>query len=163
MATPHVAGSAGILAQRRPDWSGAQLKAALMASARPNPEIGVFGQGAGRVDVPASIAQTLTTSPPSVSFGRQVWPHGDDAPVTRTLEYRNDGPDDVVVDLSCPPGPRAGTFTLGASRLTVPAAAAPARRTVHSGHSRGRTGRFHGAYVVATADGAVTPDATGRG
>src|SRR6185369_1071830 len=49
MATPHVAGAAAILAQRRPDWDAATLKAALMGSARPNPATGVFGQGAGRV------------------------------------------------------------------------------------------------------------------
>ncbi|MFG2058712.1 S8 family serine peptidase [Micromonospora sp. NPDC048930] len=32
--TPHVSGAAAILAQRHPDWSGAQLKEALMSSAK---------------------------------------------------------------------------------------------------------------------------------
>jgi subtilisin family serine protease len=33
MATPHVAGAAAILAQRHPEWTAAQLKAALMSTA----------------------------------------------------------------------------------------------------------------------------------
>ena len=36
MAAPHVAGAAAILAQRHPDWSGQQLKAALIGSAAPS-------------------------------------------------------------------------------------------------------------------------------
>lgn len=39
MATPHVAGAAAILAQQHPQWTGPQLKAALMASAKPNPAL----------------------------------------------------------------------------------------------------------------------------
>ena len=38
MAAPHVAGAAAILAQRHPDWTGAQLKAALIGSAAPAQE-----------------------------------------------------------------------------------------------------------------------------
>ena len=47
MAAPHVAGAAAILAQRHADWPGRRLKAALMASAQPNPAYGVYAQGAG--------------------------------------------------------------------------------------------------------------------
>lgn len=129
MATPHVAGAAAILAQRHPDWTGAQLKAALMAAAHPVPgPLAVAEQGAGRVDVARAVTQAVYTSPAAVSAGRAAWPHGDDAPITRTLTYHNtsaapltltlavtaDGPDGV-------PAP-AGVFTLSATELTVPAA-----------------------------------------
>jgi subtilisin family serine protease len=33
MATPHVTGAAALLAQQHADWTGAQLKATLMATA----------------------------------------------------------------------------------------------------------------------------------
>ncbi|NUT53315.1 MAG: S8 family serine peptidase, partial [Saccharothrix sp.] len=45
MATPHVAGAAAIVAQQHPDWTGAQIKAALMASAKNNPALTAFDQG----------------------------------------------------------------------------------------------------------------------
>ena len=50
MATPHVAGSAAILAQQHPDWTGQQLKAALMGASKVvDPKLTVYQQGAGRV------------------------------------------------------------------------------------------------------------------
>jgi subtilisin family serine protease len=60
MATPHVAGAAAILAQTRPSWTAGQLKAALTASAAPNPASDVIAQGAGRVD-----ARSARRSPPT--------------------------------------------------------------------------------------------------
>jgi subtilisin family serine protease len=87
MATPHVAGAAALLAQRHPEWTGAQLKAALVASATPSSDATPFDQGAGRVDVPAAIGQTVTTEPATVNAGVVAFPHTE--PVTRTLTYRN--------------------------------------------------------------------------
>ncbi|MFI6007820.1 S8 family serine peptidase [Streptomyces sp. NPDC051243] len=49
MATAHV-GAAVLLAQRHPDWSGRQLKAALVSSADPAAAQPVFGTGSGRLD-----------------------------------------------------------------------------------------------------------------
>src|SRR5204863_5129863 len=127
MATPHVAGSAAILAGEHPDWTPAQLKAALMAAAKPNPAIGVFAQGAGRVDIGRAIHQTVTTSPASVSFGLQQWPHNDDTPITKTVTYHNSGTAAVTLNLALnTTGPlglpsTAGLFALSASTVTVPA------------------------------------------
>ena len=56
MATPHVAGAAAILAQQHPDWKPGQLKAALMAAAKPNPAIGVYGQAPAGSTSPARSA-----------------------------------------------------------------------------------------------------------
>ena len=161
MAAPHVAGAAAILAQRHPDWDGARLKAALMASARPNPAIGIFGQGGGRVDVARSIEQTVTTSPASVSFGLQMWPHTDDQPVTRTVTYRNAGPAPVTLSLSVEatgpgggPAP-AGLFTVGASSVTVPAGG-QSEVTLTADTRVGGPDGLAGGYLVATAGGSVT-------
>ncbi|MFD1326283.1 S8 family serine peptidase, partial [Micromonospora sonneratiae] len=61
MATPHVAGAVALLAQQHPTWKADQLKATLVGSAKPNPGLTAFEQGAGRVDVARAITQTVTT------------------------------------------------------------------------------------------------------
>ncbi|WP_199443910.1 S8 family peptidase [Umezawaea beigongshangensis] len=127
MATPHVAGAAAILAQQHPDWPGSRIKAALMASAKPNPDLNVHQQGAGRVDVAAAVAQTVTAEPASVSLGTQQWPHGDDEPVTREITYRNTGTEpltlDLAIDATGPEGDAApgGLLSVSPERITVPA------------------------------------------
>ncbi|NUS62943.1 MAG: S8 family serine peptidase, partial [Saccharothrix sp.] len=126
MATPHVAGAAALLAQQHPDWTGSQLKAALMASAKPNPALGVFEQGTGRVDLTRAITATVGAEPVSVTFGEQPWPHQDDAPVTKTVTYRNSGPEPVAFDLTAElRGPNgaapAGLLTVTPAHVTVPA------------------------------------------
>ncbi|WP_169514598.1 S8 family peptidase [Actinokineospora enzanensis] len=120
MATPHVVGAAALVAQQHPDWNGEQLKAALTASATPTAGATVFDQGSGRVDVAKAITQTLTTTPTSVSFGRQRWPHDSDTAITRQLTYRNTGTAAVTLDLTVDAA-RAGVFTVSPARVVVPA------------------------------------------
>lgn len=127
MATPHVAGAAALLAQQHPDWHGTRLKSALMASAKPNPGAGVFDQGAGRVDLTRAITATVGAEPVSVTFEEQPWPHDDDAPVTKTVTYRNSGTEPVTFDLTAelrgPDGRAApeGLLTVSPARVVVPA------------------------------------------
>ncbi|GAA0626403.1 S8 family serine peptidase [Kribbella sandramycini] len=124
MATPHVAGAAAILRQRHPGWSAAQIKAALMGSAKPAEGVSAFAQGAGRLDLGRALEQVVVLDQPSLSFGIQSWPHGDDKPVTRTLTYRNLGSTAVTLDLavrSAGASLPAEMFSLSAAKLTVPA------------------------------------------
>jgi subtilisin family serine protease len=156
MATPHVAGSAAILAQVHPDWTPAQLKAGLMASAKPNPAIGAFAQGAGRVDIGRGIHQTVTTTPASLSYGRQEWPHNDDKPVAKTVSYHNYGSSAVTLTLALhttgPDGKpsAAGAFTLSATTLAVPAGG-DATVTVTSDTRVAGPDGFLGGELTATA------------
>ncbi|WP_328643796.1 S8 family peptidase [Streptomyces canus] len=127
MATPHVAGAAAILAQRHPDWTGARIKQALTASTTPTSGATGYQQGTGRLDVSRALEGAVASEQTSVSFGKQLWPHTDDRPVTQHITYRNDGDQPVTLDLTAtatgPGGSTApeGMFTLSTTQLTVPA------------------------------------------
>ena len=169
MATPHVAGAAAILRQQHPDWSAAQVKAALMAAAAPHPTLDPYAQGAGRLDLTRAVTQTVLADPPSVSFAHTEWPHHDDSPQTATVTYHNHGAAELVLTLELattgPTGDPApdGFFTLSQSTVTVPAAGS-AQVTLTVDTSIGELDGFFGGYLTATADGVrvVTPFAVER-
>jgi subtilisin family serine protease len=161
MATPHVAGSAALLAQEHPDWSGQRLKAALMGSAKPTPKQFVFDEGAGRVDVGRAVGLNVTAQPPSVSFGEARWPHSDDVPQRTTLAYVNSGDKPVTLrfsaDASGPDGRAAadGFFSVDPPTVTVPAGGRTEVAVVADTRVGTTDGLFQGA-VVATADDGST-------
>ncbi|MFB6725038.1 S8 family serine peptidase [Kribbella sp. NPDC056345] len=127
MAAPHTAGAAAILAQQHPEWKAGELKAALMGTAKANPKLSVFEQGAGRVDVAAVVKSTVRASVGSISNGVVRWPHNDDKPISREVTYFNSGSAPVTLDLSAavtgPDGKAApaGMFTVSPASLTIPA------------------------------------------
>jgi subtilisin family serine protease len=159
MAAPHVSGAAALLAQRHPGWTGERLKAALVGSAQPADDQGVFEQGTGRLDVAAAIDQTVIAETTALNLGTVAWPHGDDEPISREITYRNLGTEDVTLSLAVtgqdPEGNAApaGMFTFATDEVTVPVggtATAPLiADTTHGGE-------VHGNYtfvVTASADG----------
>ncbi|MFG1872429.1 S8 family serine peptidase [Micromonospora arborensis] len=168
MAAPHVTGAVALLAQQHSGWAGAQLKATLMASAKPHPEQTAFQQGAGRVDVARAITQRVVSDPVSVSFGQPAWPHDDDTPVARKVGWQNDGPDPITLDLTLDvtgpdgqPAP-AGMFTLAAGQVTVPAGGT-AGTTVTVDTRIGTDGYWTGRIVARSGEAvAVTPLAVNR-
>ncbi|MFD4636085.1 S8 family serine peptidase [Lentzea sp. NPDC058436] len=125
MATPHVAGAAAILAGQHPDWKAPQLKAALMGTAKPNPALTTFEQGAGRVDVAKAVTTTVHASVASISNGIQQWPHTNDTPITTAVNYHNTGTAPVTLNLAAdvkdPNGKAApaGMFTVAPATLTI--------------------------------------------
>ncbi|MDX3752054.1 S8 family serine peptidase [Streptomyces sp. AK08-02] len=167
MATPHVAGAAAILAQRHPDWTGERIKAALTASAKPTAGVSAFAQGTGRTDIVRALDQQLTTSPATLGFPAQQWPHTDDTPATRTLTYRNDGDRPLTLDLTTEAygedgKPAAeGMFEVSPKQLTVPAGGT-ATAQVTADTSAGTADGVFGGAVTAT-DGADTTVRTGIG
>ncbi len=165
MATPHVAGAAAILAQRHPTWTPAQLKAGVMNSSVPNPAHGVFTQGAGRLNVARTFAQTVTSSPASVSFGRQQWPHGDDPVLTQTITFRNDGTSGIGLSLSVDardangnPAP-AGMFSISTNFVSMlPGATASITLTANTTVSS--PDGFYGGWVTGIGSGGATATST---
>jgi subtilisin family serine protease len=128
MATPHVAGAAAVLKQRHPEYTGAELRAALMSSAT---DVGLspYSVGAGVVAVGAAVDATVVASG-SGDFGTLAWGE-EPEPVTRTIEYANQGDAEVVLDLvasldDTTPGGAGGdvpadVLTSDAEQLAVPA------------------------------------------
>ncbi|WP_224283968.1 S8 family serine peptidase, partial [Streptomyces sp. LS1784] len=157
MAAPHVAGAAALLAQQHPQWKGPQLKAALTSSAAPAAGQGAYEQGAGRVDLARATAQEVYATAEGTGIHLEGLPGGE--PLTRTVEYHNDGREPVTLDLAAETTVAAGAFTVSPARLTVaPGATASATVTVDparvpSGASL--TGRVRasgpGGAVVTTA------------
>jgi subtilisin family serine protease len=153
MATPHVAASAALLAQQHPDWKFAELKSALMAGAAPVDHATAYQVGAGRVDISRAVKQTVTTSPPAVTFGDG----GGTAPITKTVTYTNAGTADITLDLTLDVhGPNgeaapAGMLTLAADSITVPAGG---RASVDVTGERGDSPPgAYGGWIVARSGG----------
>ncbi|MEU3985989.1 S8 family serine peptidase [Streptomyces sp. NPDC026672] len=166
MATPHVTGAAALLAQQHPDWSGRQIKAALVGSAAPGDQ-GVQEQGTGRVDLVRASGQTVVAEPVSLNFGSVAWPHTDDEPLTRTVTYRNDG--DTAVDLTLtagatgPSGEPApeGFLTLGADHVTVPAGGTAGVTVTVDTRTGGETTGAYAFSMTATGGGQTIRGAGG--
>ncbi|TXS49536.1 S8 family peptidase [Streptomyces sp. OR43] len=117
MATPLVAGTAAILKQRHPDWSGERIKNALMTTSHRTDET-PYEVGTGRVDTAAAVDSTIEATG-SVAAATYNWPNAGAQAVTRTITYRNDGDADVILDLAT--GTDGDTYTLSASSVKVPA------------------------------------------
>ena len=76
MAAPHVAGAAILVRQAYPQWSNAQIKSALMTTAKYTDVYNYDGtpaqpldMGAGRLDLTNVLNPGVILDPPSVSFG----------------------------------------------------------------------------------------------
>ncbi|WP_203919136.1 S8 family peptidase [Rugosimonospora africana] len=148
MATPHVTGSAALLAEVHPDWTGEQLKEALMASATPNPDYNVFAQGAGFENVAKALHQPVTVSPASLSVGNLEWPHTE-APSTRKMTYHNLGDQPATLNLSLNSNVPDGLVTLDPKTVTIPAGGDASVGVVVDEKASTAYG-FYGGWLVAT-------------
>ncbi|WP_439377423.1 S8 family serine peptidase [Amycolatopsis lexingtonensis] len=145
MATPHVAGSAAILAQQHPDWTADRLKAALTSTAA-QVDAGAAAVGTGRVDVARATATAVTATGSASAY--LPWPNRG---MTKkaTVTWYNAGATPV-------------TLTLGASvegvsfpaSVTVPAGGSTPVEltfTAQDGHPGTRSG-----ILTASGDGVTT-------
>ncbi|MEW1688057.1 S8 family serine peptidase [Streptomyces sp. NPDC091265] len=160
MATPHVAGSAAILKQRHPDWTGQRIKEALTAHAKSAADQTVYQQGYGRVDIPAALDPSLELSG-TADFRVIPWQKGTYPTRSRTLTLRNDAATDTVVTVTAAAKDASGTAVpsgtlslsgagLSDGRVTVPAGGT-AEVVVTLDNNGLKTGQYGGS-VTATSD-----------
>ncbi|MFJ9161315.1 S8 family serine peptidase [Streptomyces griseoviridis] len=147
MAVPHVAGVAALLAEEHPDWTGRQVKDALMSSSRPL-DASAYLLGAGRVSAAGAVAAHLTATG-SADLGLHPWARDGDQPVTRTLTYTNTSDSAVELGLTAEGAPD-GVVTLADSSLTVPAHAT-ATTTVTGDAGPAPVGASSGRIVASVA------------
>ncbi|MDI3390072.1 S8 family serine peptidase [Streptomyces sp. B-S-A8] len=157
MATPHVAGAAALLAEKHPDWSGPQLKDALMSSAKTLTD-SPYDLGAGRVSVSGAIDARITATG-SADLGFYRWPYDANKPVTKTLTYTNSSDTDVELKLSAQGAPD-GVVTLADPTLTVPAHST-AQTTVTGDGAKAPVGSTGGRIVAEAAGKPVAHTAFG--
>ncbi|MFD9337652.1 S8 family serine peptidase [Streptomyces sp. NPDC060028] len=161
MATPHVAGAAAIVKQRHPDWTGQQVKAALVGAANTAVPGDVRETGGGRLDVKAAVDATVTGAP-AVQGGAYNWPQ--DRSDRRSVEvpYTNTGTKAVTLSLSVEKvtgndgsAVRSQVARLDRRTVTVPAGATvkvPLALDPTAKLARSQYGDVTG-RVVATANG----------
>ncbi|WP_433010695.1 S8 family serine peptidase [Kribbella sp. CA-294648] len=134
MATPHVAGAAAILAQRHPEWTGEQLKAALATTAVPSKGATPVQQGLGRIDIPKALDPKVLPDQANLFFGDLSWSGTAPAPVSRKIAYSNNSAKPVTLDLSVAatsPGGVRAAVGVSPARLTIaPGGTASATVTV---------------------------------
>ncbi|WP_433437211.1 S8 family serine peptidase [Nonomuraea sp. CA-141351] len=155
MAAPHVAGSAVLLAQKHPDWSGQQIKDALMSTSALTSERNPYKAGTGRVSASgayfAGIVATGSVDAGLVPWSRTTPPQ----PIKREITYTNTSDSPVALDLSVDRmDSGAEVFTLDADHVSV-----PARGTAQVGlvvDPKGLAAGQYAAQVLAKgSDGAV--------
>src|SRR6266542_2660746 len=137
MSTPHIAGSAAVLLNLRPDWSPAEIKSALVNRAdmvikdavTGTHDVGPTAQGAGRENLSVAADATTWMDPVSASFGRVTVGHPTSVSITLSNPTGTDETFDVSVTKftpstfgnTVPLAYNAGTLTAGDDRITVPA------------------------------------------
>jgi subtilisin family serine protease len=154
MAAPHAAGVAAVLAQQHPDWSGDQLKNAIIGSTTPIEGDG-YAVGAGRVDVGDGIAAPLLPGRDAVEA---FLPDPRTEPHAETLEWLNTGAEAVTVTLDAGledrDGEPADEVTVEPARLTIAPGETASARVVVDGPDLD-PGLYSGA-ITATGPGEVT-------
>ena len=97
MATPHLAGTAAVVRAQHPDWSAAEIRSAIVNTAKRNIVHDLDGVaiadvnvvGAGRLDVQNAVEATIALDPVSVSFN--AVPSGSGQSRTVNVAVRNIG------------------------------------------------------------------------
>jgi hypothetical protein len=140
-------GAAALLLVKHPQWTGQQLKDALVSTSKATPGYDAYQAGNGRVDVAAAVNATVFATG-TLSFGIPA-----QGPATGTLTkpvgYTNTGTEPVTLNLAVSAGSApAGLFTLPGS-VTVPAQGT-ATVTVAVDPAKAASGAHYTGQIAAT-------------
>src|SRR5205085_4754004 len=116
MATPHVAGVAALLRAVHRDWTPAQIKAALVATAA-NVNDEVMATGGGRIDAMNAAAPGVVADPPVLSFGLDT-PSLTTFSATRSVHLTNRGSSAATLNATVPVKP-GQKVTISPSSFTL--------------------------------------------
>lgn len=128
MSSPHVAGTAALLLEARPNTPPAAVRTILQNNASPiawwgNPTLGfldnVHRQGAGLVQIVDAVLSTTKVEPGKLALGESQA-----GPATRTLTIENNGPAAVTYDLGHVAALATGPNTFVPAFFNAPAAVA---------------------------------------
>ena len=131
MAAPHVAGVAALILERHPDWTPAEVKAAIVSTAKivlqADPEQDrsidptlnkLLSAGAGRVDARRAIDAAILPSPAVISFGL-VTKRGAPWTSTRTVRLTNRGSAAETLTINTTKLPTGATLTMNPPSVTI--------------------------------------------
>lgn len=128
MAAPHVSGVAALLIEAHPDWTPADVKAAIVSTAKPITGREVAGSntpgnfiaygGAGRIDALAAMAATILPAQPAATFGivvakDQMWT------ASTTVSFTNRGTSSETFALRPPTMPTGAKLTVTPETFTI--------------------------------------------
>ncbi|HZC69352.1 MAG TPA: S8 family serine peptidase [Jatrophihabitans sp.] len=155
MAAPHVAGAAALIREAHPDWSAAQVEAALTAGAHLLSGYDAVTAGSGRLDVAASDQLRVLPSPRSLDLGLADLSRNTlDTSGTVTLSNVSDTPASLHVSVHPADSSDVHVQVTPAAAQLAPGGQVNVRLTI-SGHQPSGGTDLTG-YVRVTADGAPT-------
>jgi uncharacterized protein (TIGR03437 family) len=158
-STPLVAGAAALVKQKHPTWTPAQIKSALVNTAKQDVTVDDSGNlvdvewlGAGKLDAGAAVNTSVALSPSTVTFGLLT---SGANPAPQQLSVTNLGSSSVTLAVAVAPGAASSTGnlnpginpTVDKSSITL-AAGASTTLTVSLSGTTPPAGAYNGAIKI---------------